>query len=218
VGVGFYWSRTAIFAFMIGIIFLYIKTRASYVVYFYLFWTSLIVISYLALSGDIFLDESSGLRRSLNTIRQILGFGGETNFGDVVRVNRIAFALDQTLTRPFGSSFELFSQELFPLPDIPIAENGYLDIGVRGGILSIIIFIYIQIMALRKLGRWSPNPVVGAIGAPTFALSFGAMLFLHVATEVYIATVYWFILGALNSLLPPDNIERINSNLASKNI
>lgn len=202
VGIGMYWSRTALVAFMTGLIIIFWSIGPSMRKWVWLLICADAALILLLSVGSLNIEVLTSLDRFMNTVLQILGIGGEENFGDSIRLERLTFAFSETFSSPFGSSFQLYSQDLFPIPDIPIAENGFLDIGIRGGIIGMALLIYAILGSFRRFLDWRSIPGMRAVGAAFLSLAFGAMLFLHLATEAYTATCFWFLVGLGFSLKP----------------
>lgn len=195
-----FWSRTAVVMLIFGFItpLFYFKSAAK-------------VAAYLALGGSAFAvgitllmtSEAEALlsfQRTINTFAFLLDAGGEENYGDDVRFVRIAFATSEMLSSPFGSGFETHEQYLFPIADIAVAENGFLDVGVRGGIIAMISLIVLSLRGLAITHSYakSKNAVAIGVHSANLALIVGGLPWLHFATEAYFSSFFWFFLSVTN--------------------
>ncbi|WP_412564951.1 hypothetical protein [Thalassobius sp. MITS945101] len=201
-GVSAYWSRTALLALAIGLWCVFFQIRGIHSKYLAFSGTAaLLVVAGLYLST---VDDGAfaGLSRTINTLLQVSGTGGETNEGDTVRADRLAFAIQVTLSRPFGSSFELYQQYLFPIADIPIAESGFLDVSVRGGAPALAVIIAMILRAAHNLRRAHNQPGISNILPAFIGLVLASFTFLQLATEAYSSILFWFMLGSCHVLVP----------------
>lgn len=199
-----FWSRTATLMYLVGMVSLFLSLRAlGFKVVVGV--VSCIFLGFLvAFINDLILilDEGSSLARSLNTVLQIFGAGGAYNDGDDVRWSRIWAAFAGTFSSPFGDGFTLHDQYLFPIRDILVAENGYLDVGVRGGLPAVCLFFLICFRAISRINLLRSIDESQAVAVKTsfVAIVFGGMPWLHLSTELYFAMFLWFFLGIVFSL------------------
>ena len=136
---------------------------------------------------------------SYGTLLAIMGDIQSSNPGDIVRFDRIWFAVNESLRTPFGSGFSLHKQYLFPVPDIAIAENGYLDVSVRGGVPALTMLVFILVSAYRRIKYAEIKLGSDMLPAKAllFSLVFGVLPWLHMTTEAYFSSFFWLLIGML---------------------
>jgi hypothetical protein len=197
-----FWSRSALVTLFIGLIWiLRFLPNARWIflaaVYGILLTTALI---YWALNSE--LESLTAVQRSLTTATNLFASSVGENSGDTVRFSRIQFAADQSLATIFGSGFETHQQFLFPIEDIAVAENGFLDVAVRGGLPALAILTYLIFAGYHRISRCAQSGSAGqkATCCVYIGLMVGALPWLHLATESYFSMLFWFILGASNTV------------------
>ncbi|MDZ4095673.1 MAG: O-antigen ligase family protein [Paracoccaceae bacterium] len=200
-----FWSRTsalALFSSILASVFYIRMSRKSVVLALGMVGTILTAILIIDPSGW---DNFTALSRLSNTALQLFSDQGEENYGDAIRFERVHFAFNQMMATPFGSGFATFRQELFPIEDIAIAENGFLDIGVRGGIFSLSIMIFLILRGGVRLHLWTRFDAIstGPLACAYWGYCVVSFFFLHLATETYSAMFFWFLIGAANALESP---------------
>lgn len=195
-----FWSRTAVVMLFFGFItpLFYFKSAAKVAAYLTLGGTAFVFgITFLMTSEA---EALLSFQRTINTFAFLLDAGGEENYGDDVRFVRIAFATSEMLSSPFGSGFETHDQYLFPIADIAVAENGFLDVGVRGGVIAMLSLIVLSLRSLAITHSYARNKDAVAIGvhSANLALIIGGLPWLHFATEAYFSSFFWFFLSFTN--------------------
>jgi hypothetical protein len=79
-----------------------------------------------------------------------------------------------------------------------VTENGYLQVGVETGVLSMVLFVALTVVALRRLNaavHIVTEPSVAAIRGAATGLAIGALL-LHAWNEFAVGWVMWSLIGA----------------------
>jgi hypothetical protein len=195
-----FWSRTAVVMLIFGFItpLFYFKSAAKVAAYLTLGGTAFVVGITLLMTSEA--EALLSFQRTINTFAFLLDAGGEENYGDDVRFVRIAFATSEMLSSPFGSGFETHEQYLFPIADIAVAENGFLDVGVRGGIIAMmsLVFLSLRGLAITHSYAKSKDSTAIAVHSVNLALIIGGLPWLHFTTEAYFSSFFWFFLSVTN--------------------
>lgn len=194
-----FWSRTAIFTLVCGFSYVSINMRFLKILSIWIVPVAALLFLYLFNFSEVLINSFTGVERSYHTLLVLFGDSQSSNPGDIVRFDRIWFAVSESLRTPFGSGFSLHKQYLFPVPDIAIAENGYLDVSVRGGVPALTLLVFILISAYRRVKYAEIK--LGTDMLPTralfFSLVFGVLPWLHMTTEAYFSSFFWLLIGML---------------------
>jgi len=194
-----FWSRTAIFTLVCGFSYVSINMRFFKTLAIWIVPVVVLLFLYLFNFSEVFINSFTAVERSYDTLLALLGDNQSSNSGDIVRFDRIWFAVNESLRTPFGSGFSLHKQYLFPIPDIAIAENGYLDVSVRGGVPALTMLVFILISAYRRIKYAEIKLGTDMLPAKAlfFSLVFGVLPWLHMTTEAYFSSFFWLLIGML---------------------
>ena len=130
----------------------------------------------------------------------------ELSAGDKIRIERLIFAFSEMFKTPFGSAFSLHDNSGYLMMDIAIAENGFLDLGVRSGFLAPLLIAVIALTFIFKLNKYAiytSSEKVFGLSAFLFSQIICVGFFLHIFTEPYYATYIWFWFGAICASITP---------------
>lgn len=200
------WSRTAALALVAGVgVCVALRMHATLLVAGAMLGTAALVAVGFLVPWDAVTGTGSFVRLT-DTVTAAFG-GGVSNPGDVVRFERLSNAVQHGLFTPFGDGFLARPQFGLPPASMLIAENGYLDIAVRGGFLAFAIFALIVLAPLRAVPETLALPERHPVrrAALPFYGSYATMLvgtgWLHLATDVYFGVFLWGFVGLMWSML-----------------
>jgi hypothetical protein len=192
-----YWGRTAFAAIGLTFVYLIFVTKSFRLLSYILVIAVISSISIYIISHffDISLSETTSFFRVIS----MLSSDG-LSYGDSIRIERLLFAVSEMFKTPFGSGFLLYEQHNLQAADIAIAENGFLDLGVRSGFIApLMVFLITMafIIKLNKLAIKSSSESVFALGSFLFSQIICVGLFLHIFSELYYGMYTWFWFGAV---------------------
>lgn len=198
-----YWGRTAVVSIIMTFIYLICITKSFRLL-------SYVVATLVFIFGSIFTllyFTGVNLESTLSLLRLVdMLSADELSAGDRIRIDRLIFAFSEMFKTPFGSAFSLHDDISYLTKDIAIAENGFLDLGVRSGFLAPLLIIVIALTFIFKLNKYSiyvSSEKVFGLSAFLFSQIICVGLFLHIFTEPYYSIYIWFWFGAIcTSIIP----------------
>lgn len=172
-----------------------------------------LLIAAMLLAPDLSFGPNA-LGRSIETLATLTG-ASTLDSGDAVRLGRIAMAFEHGLFTPFGDGFRVRPQPNLDHGQMILAENGWLDLAVRSGLIGTLCVLFLVARPLPALVRAARAPLADptaplllAIWVAIYGVGF---FFLHLATELYFATLFWLLLGmvwaARNPLARPNAFQ-----------
>lgn len=193
------WSRTALLAALVGLAIVFWKRglqRSRPALAAACIAVPLLIAA--ALIGPGLPAGPTALGRWIESFAVLAG-ATDLDGGDTVRLDRIAMALEHGLLTPFGDGFRVRPQPNLDHDQMIFSENGWLDLAVRSGLIGTLCILYLVFRPLPGLVRAAqvPAPETGAaLLLAVWVTIYGAgFFFLHLATELYFATLFWLLLG-----------------------
>jgi len=227
------WSRTAILMASIGAAVVYahlllsakraLRNRILQLTISFLILIAILIVAYIIFPEQL---SSTSMGRSIHTLLSLVS-ENDIAPGDQIRMQRIGEAVRLGLFSPLGDLYRprrdalgIISSELI------VAENGYLDLAIRGGPFALLALIYLVVIAV--FGSWDsaqrnirnihihsmPSKYIWiypAISAILLMISLGGNIFLNLATEPYFAPFFWTVIGFALCLSRPATYRRIES-------